>query len=226
MENYVISLMWGRPKALPVMLNQLRRQTNQNFTTIISNSHPDTEQYAKKVCKNYGVSFRQDSNEKSCFRRFEIAEELNAKRIIFIDDDVIIPDDFVEKALAQYEPETYKSWWTWNFNGQPYHFVKDRTRITTPGVAVDYGGAGISIVDASIFQRPELFDVVDGAYYMDDIWLSYVVGHVLGWRIEYLDIDGVELGGADSVAEYSRIAKLANNKKTFVDKLRGMGWRV
>lgn len=226
MENYVISLMWGRPKALPKMLEQLSRQTSQDFRTIISNSNPDTTDYAKEVCSEYDVYFRQDSNEKYCFRRFEIAAELNTERIIFIDDDVIIPDDFVEKALAQYEPRTYKSWWTWNFNGKPYHFVKDRTRITAPGVSVNYGGAGISIVDASIFQKRELFDVIDGAYYMDDIWLSYVAGHVLDWRIEYLDIDGIELGGADSVAEYSRIAKLTNNKKTFVDELRSRGWQV
>jgi GT2 family glycosyltransferase len=218
--------MWRRPKSLPTTLQQLSRQTNKNFKTIISNSNPETVDYAKSVCKEYDVYFRQDLNEKSCFRRFEIASKLNAKTIIFLDDDVVIPDDFVEKALDLHEPKTYKSWWTWNFNGQPYHFVKDRTRITESGVNANYGGTGISIIDASVFQDKKFFDTPDGAHYMDDIWLSYFVGHVLGWPIQYLDIDGVELGGADDVAEYSRIAKLENNKKQFVDTLRARGWPV
>ena len=176
------------------------------------------------MCNQYGVKYQQDPNDKFCFRRFEIAAGLGAKRIIFLDDDVIIPNDFIEKAIAQHEPKTYKSWWTWNFNGKPYHFVKDRTRITTPDVNVDYGGTGISIIDASVFDNKKFFDVPDGAYYMDDIWLSYFVGHVMGWPIRYLDINGVELGGADSVAEYSRISKLNNNKERFVDMLRAKGW--
>lgn len=224
--NYVISLMWGRPNALITTLTQLSRQTEKDFEVIISNSNPDTEVYARRMCNQFGVQFRQDANDKFCFRRFDIAKELDAEKIIFLDDDVIIPDDFVEKAFAQWEPESYKSWWTWNFNGQPYHFVRDRTRITTPGVRVDYGGTGISVIDPKVFQHEEFFNGPHGFHYMDDIWLSYFVGHVLDWKIEYLDIDGVELGGADSVAEYARIARLKRNKKEFVDELRSMGWQV
>lgn len=226
MENYLISLTWRRPKSLQRTLQQFQRQTSQDFIPIISNGNPEIADFTEAMCKHYDVHLLQDSNEKFCFRRFDIARKLNAKRIIFLDDDVIIPDDFVEKALAQWEPESYKSWWTWNFNGKPYHFVKDRTRITTPGVQVNYGGAGVSIVDASIFQHDAFFDGPVESHYMDDIWLSYFAGHVLGWKLEYLDIDGIELGGADAVAEYSRIAKLENNKEKFVDSLRALGWDV
>ena len=222
----MVSLTWRRPEALGKTLEQLSNQTTDNFHTIISNSNPDIADFVQSSCRLYDVYCRQDSNDKFCFRRFEIAKELNAKRIIFLDDDVTIPNDFVEKALELWEPESYKSWWTWNFNGNPYHFVKDRTRITEPGVCVDYGGTGISIIDASVFQHEGLFDGPEGFYYMDDIWLSYFVGHVLGWKIEYLDINGIELGGADKVAEFSRIAQLSNNKEKFVDHLRSRGWNV
>jgi len=226
MENYVISLTWRRPEALAKTLKQLDNQTTNDFQTIISNGNPDIADFVQSSCRLYNVYCRQDSNEKFCFRRFDIARELNAKRIIFLDDDVTIPNDFVEKALAQWEPESYKSWWTWNFNGNPYHFVKDRTRITTPGVQVNYGGTGISIIDPKVFQHEEFFHGPEGFHYMDDIWLSYFVGHVLGWKIQYLDIDGIELGGADQVAEYARVAKLKRNKQEFVDELRAMGWQV
>jgi hypothetical protein len=58
------------------------------------------------------------------------------------------------------------------------------------------------------------------------LWLSYFADHVLGWKLEYLDLPHVILGGGDDFALYLRIQDQPTNKETFVEGLRQRGWKV
>jgi hypothetical protein len=233
----VIVLTWERPHLLHKTLFSLSKQTNKSFDVYISNSNIKNKRFVDKTSLVYknklNIKTEHVSNEYFCFRRFFLAKKLyeeGTEIIVFLDDDITIPDDYIEKCLAQYEPQSYKSWWAWNFNGKPYKYVKDRTRIQDPTVKVDYCGTGVSIIDASIFADKGLFDCPKEAYEMDDLWISYFTSHVRKWRLSYLDIDGVKLGGDDSVALFRKIMQDKTSprykKLDFLEKLRSFGWKV
>ena len=219
----------SRPELLKKQLRMFQAQTRQDFHLIVTHGNKDNWNTVSKLVKQYrpGSTVRNDGNDLYSFRRIVVANELhqNYDVYLFLDDDVTIPPDYVEKVINQYEPGTYKSWWAWNLNGKPYQKVEDRTRVTQPGIPVVYGGTGVAMVDAKLCAVPELFDYPEHAPRMEDLWFSFVLGHFHKVPISYLDVDGVVLGGHDSKALYKRILKSSYRKVHFVDMLRERyGW--
>ena len=229
----VLLLTWKRPDLLDKALETLAMQTYGDFTLFISNANKEiTEIVDQKVAKYQGkmeIEVIHTSNDRKGFRRFDLSKKLHAEGydvMMFIDDDVRFSARYVEVAMSQYEPESYKSWWAWRLNGKPYKNPEDRTRVQSLNERVDYCGTGVSIMDISIFSHEALFDHPKDALHIEDLWLSYFADHVLGWKLEYLDVPNVILGGGDEVALYLQIQDQPTNKETFVEGLRERGWKV
>jgi GT2 family glycosyltransferase len=219
----------SRPELLRKQLRMFEAQTRQDFHLIVTHGNKDNWTEVRRLVKQYrpGSTVRYDGNELYSFRRIVVAKELHQDYdvFLFLDDDVTIPPNYVEEAIKQFQPETYKSWWAWQLNGKPYQKLEDRTRITMPGVPVAYGGTGVAMVDAKLCAVPELFDYPEHAPRMEDLWFSFVLGHMHKVPITYLDVEGVVLGGHDSKALYKRILKSSYRKVHFVDMLRkDYGW--
>jgi len=229
----VLLLTWKRPELLKKALETLAIQTYSNFTLFISNANTEIVDRVNSEVQPFtdkmDINVIHTSNERKGFRRFDLSKELHKEgydTILFIDDDVLFSARHVEIALSQYEPNSYKSWWAWRLNGKPYKRPEDRTRVESKGERVDYCGTGVSIVDISIFSHEELFDHPPDGLHIEDLWLSYFADHVLGWKLEYLDLPHVILGGGDDFALYLRIQDQPTNKETFVEGLRQRGWKV
>lgn len=229
----VLLLTWKRPELLKNALETLAIQTYTDFTLFISNANEGiVERVDAEVApfrEKMDINVIHTSNERKGFRRFDLSKELHQEgydTILFIDDDVRFSARYVEVALSQYEPKSYKSWWAWRLNGRPYKLPEDRTRVEKPAERVDYCGTGVSIVDISIFSHEELFDYPPDGLHIEDLWLSYFADHVLGWKLEYLDVPHVILGGGDDFALYLKIQEQPTNKETFVEGLRERGWDV
>jgi hypothetical protein len=228
----VVLLSWRRPDGTLRNIKNLNSQTVNGFKVVISNANPEiSETIAKYRDKfsNLDIEIRDDSNEYLCFRRFFIAKELaesGVDVIFFIDDDVIIPKRYIELALSQYEDRTYSSAYTWVFYDNGSDYYKKRSRVYDNESDIKYCGAGVSMIDASIFLEPGLFNVPKGAYGIDDLWLSYYCDHVAGYKLKYLDIPGVKVGGNDNVALLTDIKKQEYNKKDFLIDLVKSGWNV
>ena len=229
----VLLLTWKRPELLKKALETLAIQTYSNFTLFISNANDEIVDRVNSEVKPFEdkmeINVIHASNERKGFRRFDLSKELHKEgydTILFIDDDVRFSARHVEIALSQYEPNSYKSWWAWRLNGKPYKEPEDRTRVEAKGERVDYCGTGVSIVDISIFSHEELFNHPPDGLHIEDLWLSYFADHVLGWKLEYLDLPHVILGGGDDFALYLRIQEQPTNKETFVEGLRERGWKV
>lgn len=232
----IVLLTWQRLANLKVILNKLTNQTVDNFEIHISNAnlkHTTTvDRYAKHFAelRNKNITVSHDGNEIYAFRRFTVGQRLakeGTEIIMFIDDDVEIPNDYVENALKQYEPKTYASGFTWNFQDNGADYYQKRTRRWDNKERIHYCGTGISMIDASIFLDNALLDAPKEAYKIEDLWLSYYAQHVKGWQLKYIDLPNVKLGGADRVALYKQILTEDFNKADFLRMLVGQyGWKL
>lgn len=232
MRAAVILLSWQRPAGTLKNLKDLSQQTTEGFRVIISNSNPDIskrlESY-KDTFSGLNVEIRNESNEHYCFRRFFIAREmakLGIDVIFFIDDDVRIPKNYIELAMNQYQEKTYSSSYAWTFQDGGSDYYNKRTRVHDNTSNIKYCGAGVSMIDSSIFLEDGLFNVPKGAYETDDLWLSYYCDHVANYKLRYLEIPGVVIKGNDSVALLATIKSKDYTKKDFLIDLVSNGWSV
>lgn len=237
MKVAVVLLTWQRFNALKYTLQDLSRQTRNDFDIIISNGNlkeraiNSIDKYVKYYGKhNLNMYVRHDGNDLYAFRRFTVGKDLAEQGydiVMFIDDDVRVPPGYVAKCLEQYEPKTYKSGFAWVLHHKGSSYYKHRTRKWDNKEQVHYCGTGFSMIDASIFLDPGLIKKApEAALKIEDLWLSYYAQHVKGWRLAYMECPGVELGGADSVALYKQIQKDPVNKTHFLHQLVKMGWKL
>jgi hypothetical protein len=234
----VVILSWRRPEGIKTLLDSLSRQTYSNFSVYISNGNLGKS----KVLQNYAnahrhngkmkVSVGYDTNDLYAFRRLVVAKRLaeaGTDIILYLDDDVTIPNNYMEMCLSQYEPKTYHSGFAWSLfnNGEDYY--KHRKRQWDNKYRLQYCGTGVSMIDAQIFLEDELTNpehVPIGAYKVEDLWLSYYADHILKWKLKYIDIPGTVIGGGDSVALYRQIQKEPYDKADFLRDLVSMGWKI
>ena len=160
------------------------------------------------------ISVTHDGNVIKAFRRFTVGNDLaksGTEVVLFIDDDITFPPNYIEKLVSNYEPKTYKSGFAWNFQGGGKDYYRYRTRRWDNEERIHYCGTGISMVDASIFLDKRLFAAPPEAYYIEDLWLSYFAQHVMKWDLKYVEVGNVNIGGTDQHALYK---KILNEKKT------------
>jgi hypothetical protein len=161
------------------------------------------------------------------FRRHMDAAKLahrGYKAIMMLDDDIRIPNNYVEACISQFEDNTYKSSHAFSFQVSPLIY-SDRTqhyKAVFPN-SLHYCGPGASIIDSSLFLVYGFFDkeIVYKHYMFDDIWISaFVLKN--GWRMDYLD-SGATIGCPDEFAMYSTVAK-PSKKQEFLDLLINKGF--
>ena len=234
----IIILSWKRKNNINKLLNMLGEQTYKNFSVHISNGNPPFQKSLRHVASvfsnNYGIkaTVRNDGNDLLAFRRLLVAKELaeaGSDIILYIDDDISIPRNYVEMCLSQYEEKTYGSGFAYKLYNGGRNYYKDRERIWEAEQRPYYCGTGISIIDAKIFLEEGLTDlktVPKGAIDTEDLWLSYYADHILKWKLKYVDMPGAVVGGGDSVALYKQIQKQEYTKANFLQDLVKMGWKI
>lgn len=211
----VVLLTWQRLSSLKKMLLNLKEQTYDKFDIRISNANLVKFQYVENVAKMFDghldIEVSHEGNDKFAFRRFAVGKDLAERGtniVIFIDDDVIIPTDYIEQCLRYYEEKSYKSGFAWKIDRGGSDYYKYRTRIHSPNDKANYCGTGLGMIDASIFLDPRLIrDAPDEAIKIEDLWLSYFAQRVLKWKLAPIPQDNVILGGGDSVALYKQVLK-------------------
>lgn len=232
MNAAVILLSWQRPDGTLRNLKDLSRQTVDGFRVIISNSNPEISEQIESYKDKFpglDIEVRNDSNEYYCFRRFFIAREMaeaGVDAVFFIDDDIRIPKNFIELSLSQYQEKTYSSSYAWTFRDNGSDYYKKRERVFDNSSSIKYCGAGISMIDPSIFLDNGLFESPTEAYGIDDLWLSYYADHVAKFKLRYLDVPGVRIGGNDNAALLWKIKANSYTKKDFLVDLVNLGWKV
>lgn len=230
----VILMTWKRISMLKETLRDLEAQTFKNFDLYISNGNLEHARYVDKFTNQFKsklkITVSHDGNEQKSFRRLVAARKMaqeGTEIVLFIDDDIELPPTYIEKALKQYEPQTYKSGFAWTFYNQGKDYYKYRKRRVNNALVIHYCGTGISMIDASIFLDDGLFDAPPGALGIEDLWLSYYAQHVMKWRLAYMDVPkGTIIGGDDAVALFKTYVDSEYTKADFLRELVAMGWKV
>jgi hypothetical protein len=132
--------------------------------------------------------------------------------------------NYVEEFVRNYEPETYHSYYTWVFHNNGENYYTQRSKVFDNNQRIHYAGTGVSMIDAKAFLNPGLFRPPKMAYKIEDLWLSYYCDHILGWKLKHVGVDGIEIGGGDSVALHKSVKRSKENKAVFLQKLVKMGW--
>jgi glycosyltransferase involved in cell wall biosynthesis len=229
----IVMLTWQRLEKLPESLKMLSNQTNKNFTLYISNSNSDqisrVEELVSPFREKLIINLTHDSNEKYSFRRLLIGKDLALKgfdAVLFLDDDVLIPQNYVEQCLSYFEPNSYKSAYAWQFLEKGQNYYKGRIRVTNADARVHYCGTASSIIDSKIFLNEGILRAPVEAYPIEDLWMSYYADHILKWKLEYMPIQGITIGGNDPVALSKVVKRNRNNKAVFLRKLATLGWNL
>lgn len=230
----VVLLTWQRIQMLNKTLDWLSKQTDKNFDVVISNGNRKANTVVNRYVKYYlnkGMSIfvRHDGNGLGSFRRMHVGRDLYEDGydvILFIDDDIVFGPKYIENAISQYEPRSFKSAFAWRFleNGRDYY--KLRLRVYDNTYRVHYCGTGVSMIDASFFSYKGIFECPYNGRHIEDLWMSYYVQDRLGWKLEYMDVGRIKIGGGDSVALYRNVAKREYDKASFLRDLVKRGWDV
>ena len=222
---YIVLLTWKRLPNLQKTLSYLTKQTYKDFSVYISNANlskaPSVDRYANMFRSQHklDIEVSHDGNDIFSFRRFTVGKKLaerDADIIMFIDDDITFKSNYVESVISQYEPKSYCSNFAWNFQNNGANYYQYRKRRYDNNEKIHYCGTAVSAIDASIFLDPGVLKAPEEAYKIEDLWLSYYAQHVMKWKLKYIDIPGVVIGGADTVALYKDILASKYNKADFL----------
>jgi len=214
----------------------LRYQTYKNFTIHVSNANDAKVKAVNQIVNFYNdnsdlnINVSHDGNSKFAWRRFDLGREYAQKgydAVLFIDDDVTFDHNYVHSLVAFFEPKCYGSNYTWRFTKHNANYYTDRIRVRDNSEPIKYCGTGMSIIDAKVFLEDGLFDAPKDMYKIEDLWLSYYCDHVLGWKLKYIDIENVALGGGDRVALYREISRSKKfTKADALNYLTNLGWNL
>jgi glycosyltransferase involved in cell wall biosynthesis len=239
MKTTVVLLTWKRISFLKKTLTSLSKQTHKDFDVYISNgslAHSRTiDEVAAAFSNILKITISHDGNKHYAFRRILVGEMLansGTDVVLFLDDDVTISDNYVKDILSQYEPKSYASGFCWNFQENGKDYYRYRKKVFSNDEKIHYCGTGVSMVDASIFLEKRLINAPEDAYRVEDLWLSYFAQQILGWKLKYVKLNNVSIGGSDQNALYKQILRDKRvlgtpDKADFLRMLVGQyGWKL
>lgn len=229
MENFVkeksktalILCIYRRLENLSSTLISINKQTNTNFDFYISNNtggemnkkifsivHKNISKINYKIYNHY--------NEHKQFSRFIIARDLakeGYEKIIFIDDDEIIPLSFVQNCIDQYEEDTLKSFYAHKIINNNY-WRKEKLK---PDEFGEYAGTGGLICSSKIFLDDKFFECPKEYYIIDDLWLSYYAVKILKYKIKLLETKIEFIKDTKATAAFLRKEKQEFTLKYLID---------
>ena len=180
----IIMCVWNRIENLKKTIQSLENQTTKQFELFLWNNNSKISSEVDLIISPYNwINVHHSEINIGGIGRFCYAKELANKyeTIIFIDDDQIFKNTFVQDMLNEYEPTTIKSWFGWKFNDDTYW---NRKRVLD-GSEVNYCGTGGMCLNSSIFLDDELFTMLPTKYsFVEDLWLSFYANHIKHWKLK------------------------------------------
>jgi hypothetical protein len=178
---------------MPKFLQKIRIQTNKNFDLYISNNCENQDdkliKYFNKYNHDLGINIfiKNYYNKYKQFSRFYLGKELaeqGYEKIIFIDDDQVLPQSFIQDCYDQYDSSTVKSFYAHRFDEDYW----DKVRLIE-GEEGNYAGTGGLICSAKIFLDDKFFDCPKEYHIIDDLWLSHYILKYTEYKIKILKTD-------------------------------------
>jgi len=172
---------------LKMTLDCIKKQTNKDFDFYIvdnSNKHEKLLGYIEKFGNGIDVRVHNYHNEFKQFARFLLARDLakeGYEKIIFIDDDEILPDTFIQECHDQYEEKSVKSFWSHKIED----VYKRKIKLEKNEIG-NYSGTGGLVCSSSLFMDDFFFTCPEEFWIIDDLWLSYYILKYTDYNIKAL----------------------------------------
>jgi len=208
---------YQRPHRVPEMLEQLKKQTIQNFKVNIWNNSGqklETEDFPKDRIQVIDSETNIGSQA-----RFRLVPLTKGDPIIFFDDDEELDDDFVEYHYKIYKenPNAIQGWYSRIF----YHDYWHSKRCYPAGTEVDYIGTGGMVVGRRIFDEEPILQYIPKGYEkVEDLFLAFIAK---ARRMSLISAEQKCRILDDGKDQYKAIAKLKNEA---FSKLRRDGFSL
>lgn len=189
-KTALIMCTYIRLSTMPRLLKKIQEQTNKDFDFYVSNNAENKDNKLIGSFKKYGsdlgvnVFIKNYNNVYKQFSRFYLAKELAQQgydKIIFVDDDEILPKSFIQDCYYQYEDGYVKSFYAHKFDSD--YWKKIRLKENELG---NYAGTGGLICSSKLFLDENFFTCPEEYYIIDDLWLSYYILNFTEYKITLL----------------------------------------
>jgi len=176
---------------MPKLLQKIQLQHNKDFDFYIANNALNQDfkltGYFRKYGEDLGVNvfIKNYENKYKQFARFYLARELaqqGYEKIIFVDDDEVLPNSFTHDCHTQYDEKYVKSFYAHKFEKDYWKKVRLK-----PREIGNYAGTGGLICSSKIFLEDKLFDCPEEYHIIDDLWFSYYILKFTDYKITLLD---------------------------------------
>jgi Glycosyl transferase family 2 len=181
----IVLCVWRRPERLATTLASLAAQTHASVNLWIWNNNPELRLFVDETVAgvtDFHVDVVHCTRNIGGFGRFYIAQRVAHAypHVVFLDDDQVPAPDFVECLVGEFRPKTVRGAWAFRFRGTRSYW--DRVA-AAPGERVKFCGNGGMICDTQVFLETGVFKCPRRFWFVEDLWLSYYVDHVLGWPL-------------------------------------------
>jgi len=176
---------------MPKLLQKIKLQNNKDFDFYIVNNAIEQDfkltGYFRKYGEDLGVNvfIKNYENKYKQFARFYLARELaqqGYEKIIFVDDDEVLPNSFIQECHTQYDEKYIKSFYAHTFEKDYWKKVRLK-----PREIGNYAGTGGLICSSKIFLDNKLFDCPEEYHIIDDLWFSHYILKFTDYKITLLE---------------------------------------
>ncbi len=213
----VCFLVYQRPERVPLLLEQLKKQSIQNFKVNIWNNSDkmlDVSGFPQERIQVINSVKNEGSQA-----RFKLAKKTTGNPIIFFDDDQDLDPSFVEYNYRQYQkfgPKCILGWFTRTFDKEKYWESKPAAY----GRQVDYIATKAMILDRDIIDKEPLLQNIPKEFVkVEDLYLCYLARMKHGMKM--IKIERHTREKHDGKDQYPNI-----DKQEAFERLRKIGWWI
>lgn len=180
----VVMCTWRRPHYFGRTLRSLEAQQGVRVALHVWNNNPAIAEGLERTAAHTGfpARFHHSAENVGGFGRFHLARELapTHPHVVFIDDDQLFGPRAIATLAGEAQPRSASGWWAYRFPLPPHYWLRVPVR---RGGRAEYLGTCGMIIDSSAFLEERLFECPERFRFVEDLWLSYVADHLLGWTL-------------------------------------------
>ncbi|GAB3126771.1 glycosyltransferase family 2 protein [Glaciibacter psychrotolerans] len=194
----LVICLWNRPERLAAILAELGAQDAAVPLRVIlwNNQRRDHARYRRELRElapsvdhdRMSVEFVGSPVNMGGVARFFVAAMVRHAGyrgpFIMLDDDEVVPTDFVSRLLAVAGPRIVAGFWSFRLDGSYWN-----REMLSDGERADYVGTGGSVCDIDIVAERDFFSTLPTPYaFMEDQWMSHYA-QSRGWSLSKVDVD-------------------------------------